>query len=64
MEIYLYDNSFEGLLTAIFEAYEYKLKDVRIISKQVYQPDILSKSKEVITDETKAQRVWKGLQKN
>lgn len=63
MQIYLYDNTFEGLLTAIFEVYEYKQKDVKIIPKLIYQPDILAQTKEVFTDETKAQRVWKGLQK-
>ena len=31
-----YDGSFEGLLTAIFEVYEYKFNDAEIIKKDNY----------------------------
>ena len=63
MNIFVFDNTFEGLLTSVFEAY----------SRRVF-PDALSPEGEplplfydevftVITEEEKAKRVWRGLQK-
>ncbi len=63
MTHFVYDGSFEGLLTAIFEVYERKADIVRIIPASQYQPDAFSEKIEIYPDETKANRVWKGLQK-
>lgn len=57
----IYDGTFDGFLTAVFEAYEYKLKDAIITTKQRYQPTVFASKHEVITNEAKAERVWKGL---
>lgn len=59
----IYNGTFEGLLTAIYEVYDRKLSDVKIIRQSVYQPDLLSQSLTVIADTSKAERVWKGLKK-
>ena len=63
MNIFVFDNTFEGLLTSVFEAY----------SRRVF-PDALSPEGEplplfydevftVITEEEKAKRVWRGSAK-
>ncbi len=59
----VYDGSFEGLLTAVFDVYDYKIVTSRIIPADRYQPDAFAEKREVITDAVKANRVWKGLQK-
>lgn len=57
----LYDGSFEGFLTAIFESYDRKIEPDNICNSTKYQPRIFDETQEVVTSETKAKRVWKGL---
>ncbi len=61
--IYLFDGSFEGLLTAVFDLYELKDDQVKLQSIQHYQPLLIDEVHEVISDENKAQRVLTGLKK-
>lgn len=63
MTHFVYDGSFEGLLTAVFEVYERKASTARIIPAAQYQPDAFSEKIDVYNDEAKANRVWKGLQR-
>lgn len=63
MTDFVYDGSFEGLLTAIFDIYFKRLERARILPAAYYQPDVFSEKIEVYTDEAKANRVWKGLHK-
>jgi probable DNA metabolism protein len=63
MTYFIYDGSFEGLLTAVFDIYERKVEKARIISDKVFQPDMFGEHIRVITEATKANRVWKGLQR-
>ncbi|WP_419869916.1 TIGR03915 family putative DNA repair protein [Chryseobacterium sp. CT-SW4] len=61
----LYDGSFDGLLTAIFEVFEYRYKDVEIISKEKFhQENIFAEIHEVITQPDKAERVLVKLEQN
>lgn len=65
MTILLYDDSFEGLLTAVFEVFEYKFSPAEIISKQNYQSESLfSEVHEVYTSQEKSERVLKKLELN
>ncbi|MGN6439500.1 MAG: TIGR03915 family putative DNA repair protein [Agriterribacter sp.] len=57
----VYDGSFEGLLTAIFEVYEYKLKDPSIV-KEGSAASLFGKTHIVHTSAEKAERVWTRLQ--
>ena len=57
----LYDGSFDGFLTSLFERYERKLTDVEIVRSHGYQPTLSSSSLEIQTDPSKSQRVWMGL---
>ena len=59
----LYDNSFEGLLTAIFEIYEYKYTDVKILSHQNIQNAFFGENSLVITNTEKADRVMARIEK-
>ncbi len=61
MKILLYDGSFAGFLTAVFEVYEYKFSDVNITSIQG-TASVFEEEHTVLTEEAKAQRVYKGLQ--
>lgn len=64
MAVYLFDGSFEGLLTAIFEYYDRKAAVVTLWRKSDYVHTLLPEEiLEVITDTPKAQRVWIGLKK-
>jgi probable DNA metabolism protein len=63
MTPYVFDGSFEGLLTAVFDAYQNKHGDVRLESKAFFQPSLLGGAHEVVSDPQKSQRVWNGLKK-
>ena len=57
----VYDGSFEGLLTAIFELYERKIGDACLVRSEHYQPQLIASSLQIIPDQKKAERVWNGL---
>ncbi|ASK30596.1 DNA metabolism protein [Chryseobacterium sp. T16E-39] len=65
MTTLLYDGSFDGLLTAVFEVFEYRYKDVEIISKgRFHQENIFAEIHDVITQGDKAERVFNKLEQN
>ncbi len=57
----LYDGSFEGMLTVVFESYEYRWKKLHIRKEGITVPLLFTETKTVVTDEEKAKRVWKKL---
>ena len=57
----MYDGTFEGLLTAIFEVYEYKFTSVNITTKERFQAHVFNNHHESYYDRLKSERVWKGL---
>jgi probable DNA metabolism protein len=61
MTTLVYDGSFKGWLTAVFEVYEYKFLDAGIQPAHSYQDELMHKKHLVITDESKSARVWKTL---
>ena len=63
MNIFIYDKTFEGLLTAVFDAYNRKTFPDLLLSAGDTLPLFYEESFTVITDEEKAGRVWRGLQK-
>ena len=62
MTTVLYDGSFMGLLTAIFEIYEYKINEPSIYAEDKAAVSLFGKPHIVIADETKFDRVYKKLQ--
>ncbi|MBC7827541.1 MAG: TIGR03915 family putative DNA repair protein [Chitinophagaceae bacterium] len=62
MNTVIYDGSFEGLLTAIFDVYEYRLKDACLTKYKDHQKNIFGNDHFTVTDPIKSARVWQGLQ--
>ncbi len=59
---YRYDNTFEGLLTLVFDAYSRKAFPTKIIGKDevsLFENETYT----VVTDSNRAKRVWDGLHK-
>jgi probable DNA metabolism protein len=61
MEIYVFDGSLEGLLTAVFDSYERKTEKVKLVSLDHYLPDVFQEKYSVTSEDAKAKRVWNGL---
>lgn len=59
----VYDGSFEGLLTAIFEIYERKLFQVKLIKGEWRSSALFEEVLQIVTDDKRASRVLKGLRK-
>ena len=60
MNVFIYDKTFEGFLSAVFDSYDLKIFPNLIVGNNCSQ--ILFGNKyEVFTDTKKAERVWKGL---
>ncbi|WP_433835719.1 TIGR03915 family putative DNA repair protein [Flavobacterium anhuiense] len=57
----IYDGSYEGWLTAVFEIYEYKLKDIVFAKEEISNSLLFSHTHSVITNNEKANRVENGL---
>lgn len=63
MTILKYDGTFEGFLSAVFHFYEYKMNIVSIEKVENTASSFFDKEEEIITDPTKAKRVWNGISK-
>lgn len=63
MRMMVYDDTFQGFLTAVFEVYEYKWEDVKIVKQSGYHVSIFGQDHVVMSDNEKAIRVWKGILK-
>jgi probable DNA metabolism protein len=61
MIAYVYDGSFEGLLTAIYEAYYRKEVPDCIVSEQGLQQDFLAQYTHIVTDPVKSDRVYESV---
>ncbi|MCD8739953.1 TIGR03915 family putative DNA repair protein [Mucilaginibacter roseus] len=59
----VYDGTFEGLLTAVFEVYEHRLEYVKLVKGECRNTALFDSSMEILTDEPRYSRVLKGLQK-
>ena len=62
MLYFLYDNTFDGLLTCVFDAFYRKQFPEKIVAESTQLP-LFSETFAVITDAEKAERVLAGLQK-
>lgn len=63
MTLFIYDHTFEGLLTCIFDAYFRKTFPDLLLMEGELLPLFYDEAIPVTTDEEKAARVWRGLQK-
>lgn len=58
----IYDGSFDGFLTAVFDIYERKLQDIYIQPRHAESSSLFAINFDVQTDRKKSARVWKGLE--
>ena len=63
MLVFQYDKSFEGLLSAVFDAYAGKAFPEHLIGPGEPEPMFMTRLQAVETAREKADRVWRGLQK-
>ena len=61
---YVYDGSFEGLLSIVFDCYIKKVIPTRIVNKDMLEANFLEQIEEKITDYEKAKRIFDGIVKN
>ncbi|MFZ5968543.1 MAG: TIGR03915 family putative DNA repair protein [Bacillota bacterium] len=61
MHAYVYDGTFDGLLTAIYEAYYRGEQPERIAASGEFQEDFLMQSVDIHTDTEKAGRVYRSI---
>ena len=61
MDILVYDKSFDGFLTAIFNVYEYKFKNTVIYPEGNVRSSLFGTHHIVNTDKEKSERVWSKL---
>ena len=62
MNIYTYDNTFEGFLSCVFECYSRKVFPDEIRSRVGEQAQFFNDKFDVQTNTAKSDRVWKGIQ--
>ena len=63
MTVFVYDKTFEGLLTAVFDAYSrHSFPDLLLAEGEPF-PLFYDEAVTICTDDAKVDRVWKGLQK-
>lgn len=63
MIIFRYDKTFEGLLSAIFEAYSRKTFPEKLLSENDILPLFATEEYTVITQDENSSRVWSSLEK-
>jgi probable DNA metabolism protein len=62
MPIFVYDNTFEGLLTCIFEGYSRKQFPDTVQPEGKQSENLFDDTIKIKSDPEKASRVWKGIQ--
>lgn len=61
MNVFSFDNTFEGLLTLVFESYSRKQFPDEILAGEGSQNVLFGSTLAIKTDDRKAERVWKGI---
>ena len=63
-KIYIYDGTFEGLLTIVFDSFIKKVIPLGIVSKEDVEPNFLNSFLEFSTNYEKSARIFNGIVKN
>lgn len=64
MQVFIFDNTFDGLLTAVFDSFFLKQQPEFLLVEGEQLPLFADEPHRVISDNEKAERVWKGLEKH
>ena len=63
MLVFVYDKTFEGLMSAVFESFDIKLVPDLLVDTQQQHSYLFTTVHVITTDEQRADRVWLGLKK-
>ena len=63
MTVYVFDGTMDGLLTAVFDAFNLHQQPEMLLTKGDVLPLFCDYTYQVVADEEKARRVWVGLEK-
>lgn len=63
MTVFVYDKTFEGLLSAVFDAYSLRWFPERLIGEGEPEPMFTEQVHVVATETRKSNRVWRGVEK-
>ena len=64
MIVYVFDNTLDGLLTAVFDSFFLKQQPEFLLAEGEQLPLFADEPHRVVTDSEKSERVWKGLEKH
>ena len=64
MQVYVFDNTLDGLLTAVFDSFFLHQQPEMLLGEGEQLPLFADEPHVVVTDSGKAARVWKGLEKH
>ena len=64
MIVYVFDNTLDGLLTAVFDSFFLKQQPEFLLAEGEQLPLFADEPHRVVTDGEKSERVWKGLEKH
>ena len=64
MTVYTFDNTLDGLLTAVFDSFFLHQQPEMLLTEGEQLPLFADEPHRVVTDSAKAERVWKGLEKH
>ena len=64
MQVYIFDKTLDGLLTAVFDSFALHQQPVALLAEGEQLPLFSDEPHQVVTDGEKAARVWKGLEKH
>jgi probable DNA metabolism protein len=59
---YVYDGTFEGFLTAVYDSYYDKNKPEKIVSVHDYEPDLINNTITIDTDIIKSNKVYSAIE--
>jgi probable DNA metabolism protein len=59
--VYIYDGTFDGFLTVVFDAYASKRQPLQIVKEHRRRPNFFDVEIYVAADAEKSERVWKGI---
>ena len=63
MLVYTFDNTLDGLLTAVFDSFLLKQQPEYLLAEGEQLPLFVDQQYQVVTESEKAERVWKGLER-
>src|SRR5690606_2223289 len=61
--IYIFDGTYAGFLTAVFESFEFKQFNITPVTAVLHSNSLFEEETQIITDEDKFLRVKSGLEK-